>query len=80
MKLSPEVVRSAKETWYIPHHAVYHNGKSRMVFNCSFGSRWDNLNNQLLPEPMLSASLLMVLLHFWEHRVAICRNIKGMFH
>lgn len=23
------------ETWYFPHHMVSHNGKNRLVFNCS---------------------------------------------
>lgn len=26
---------SPKENWYIPHHLVSHNGKNRLVFNCS---------------------------------------------
>ncbi|KAI3374400.1 hypothetical protein L3Q82_005971 [Scortum barcoo] len=81
IKCGPEVsVQEDRETWYIPHHMVSHNGKNRLVFNCSYQYRGQSLNDYLLPGPMLGASLLGVLLRFREHAVAISGDIKGMFH
>ncbi|KAK0134728.1 hypothetical protein N1851_029617 [Merluccius polli] len=68
------------ESWYIPHHMVSHNGKNRLVFNCSYQYQGQSLNDYLLPGPTLGASLLGVLLRFREHAVAISGDIKGMFH
>ncbi|KAI2646464.1 Gag-Pro-Pol polyprotein [Labeo rohita] len=67
-------------SWYIPHHMVEHNGKHRVVFNCSFQFQGNNLNELLLPGPTLTSSLLAVLLRFQEHSIAISSDIKGMFH
>lgn len=68
------------EKWYIPHHMVSHNGKDRLVFNCSFQYKGQSLNDCLLPGPTLGASLLGVLLRFREHAVAVSGHIRGMFH
>lgn len=67
-------------SWYIPHHIVHHNDKDRIVFNCSFEFQGQSLNEYLLPGPTLGASLLGVLLRFREHPVAVCSDIRGMFH
>ncbi|XP_042069251.1 uncharacterized protein LOC121812105 [Haplochromis burtoni] len=80
VKVPPSEVAQADESWYIPHHLVSHNGKDRLVFNCSFQFQGQALNEHLLPGPTLSASLLGVLLRFREHAVAISGDIKGMFH
>lgn len=80
VKLAPSEVPQADESWYIPHHLVSHNGKHRLVFNCSFQFRGQTLNEHLLPGPTLGASLLGVLLRFREHAVAVCGDIKSMFH
>lgn len=79
-KLQPEVASQSQESWYIPHHMVQHNGKNRVVFNCSFRHKGLNLNESLLPGPVLSPSLVGVLLRFREHSIAISGDIKGMFH
>ncbi|XP_067303718.1 uncharacterized protein [Pseudorasbora parva] len=68
------------ESWYIPHHVVRHNGKSRLVFNCSFPFQGRSLNDTLLPGPTLGAPLLGVLLRFREHGVAVSGDIRSMFH
>ncbi|XP_029965347.1 uncharacterized protein LOC115401351 [Salarias fasciatus] len=73
-------VEEGGEEWYIPHHMVSHNGKNRLVFNCSYQYRGQNLNEYLLPGPTLGASLLGVLLRFREHAVAVSGDIRGMFH
>lgn len=80
LKLQPSELTQDGESWYIPHHMVSHNGKNRIVFNCSYQFKGLNLNEALLPGPTLSASLLGVLLRFREHPVAISGDIKGMFH
>ncbi|KAL0147387.1 hypothetical protein M9458_057314 [Cirrhinus mrigala] len=59
---------------------VQHNGKNRIVFNCSFQYQGQNLNELLLPGPVLGPPLLDVLLRFREHSVAVSSDIKGMFH
>ncbi|KAL0153282.1 hypothetical protein M9458_051409 [Cirrhinus mrigala] len=68
------------ECWYIPHHLVSHNGKCRLVFNCSYQYYGQSLNQYLLPGPTLGASLLGVLIRFREHPVAVSGDIKAMFH
>ena len=35
-KLSKEEMDKSNESWFIPHHLVHHNGKDRLVFDCSF--------------------------------------------
>ena len=80
VKINEEEVSSSKQSWFLPHHLVYHNGKARVVFNCSFNYKQACLNDNLLPGPTLSASLLGVLLRFREHAVAISGDIRGMFH
>lgn len=71
---------SSKESWYIPHHLVEHNGKPQIVFNCSYQWKGMSLNNQLLPGPQLGPSLLGVLLRICQYPVAISGDIKSMFH
>ena len=67
-------------SWYIPHHIVRHNGKDRIVFDCSFSYQNQCLNTQLLPGPTLGPSLLGVLLRFRQHKIAISGDVKSMFH
>lgn len=78
-KLSPDH-QTEGESRFIPHHLVSHNGKHRIVFNCSYQFRGLNLNDALLPGPTLDASLFGVLLHFRQHAVAISGDIRGIFH
>ncbi|XP_057688209.1 uncharacterized protein LOC130913548 [Corythoichthys intestinalis] len=69
-----------EEEWFIPHHLVSHNGKCRLVFNCSHQFLGQSLNQYLLAGPTLGASLLGVLLRFRERPIAVSGDIKGMFH
>ncbi|KAL6483178.1 hypothetical protein MHYP_G00080500 [Metynnis hypsauchen] len=80
IKISSDEASQSEESWYIPHHIVHHNGKARVVFNCSFKYQQTALNDILLPGPNLGASLLGVLLRFREYLVAISGDIRGMFH
>jgi len=79
-RIPSEQVDQSHETWYFPHHIVEHNNKHRVVFDCSFEYMGQNLNKCLLPGPTLGPSLLGVLLRFRQHAIAICGDIKGMFH
>ena len=81
VKVPDDELNTSAESWFIPHHMVSHNGKNRIVFNCSFTYKGDNLNQLLLPGPTLSSSLMGVLLCFREHSIAVSSDIiKGMFH
>lgn len=44
VKLQPDEALQKGQSWYIPHHLVEHNGKPRIVFNCSFQIKGLNLN------------------------------------
>lgn len=78
--LSRKEVAQSHESWFIPHHLVEHNGKHRLVFNCSFSYQGLSLNDQLIPGPALGPSLLGVLLRFRQHPVAVGGDIRAMFH
>ncbi|XP_076847529.1 uncharacterized protein LOC143493189 [Brachyhypopomus gauderio] len=80
VKLAEHHLETSAEAWYIPHHMVQHNGKNRVVYNCSFQYQGNNLNQLLLPGPTLGPALLAVLLRFREHSVAFSSDIRGMFH
>jgi len=79
-KLNPKAMTSTDESWYVPHHLVEHNGKHRLVFDCSYQYNGESLNSYLLSGPTLGFSLLGVLLRFREHQVAISGDIRAMFH
>jgi len=79
-KVSPGEAGQSSESWFIPHHMVHHNGKDRVVFDCSFQYHGQSLNDLLLPGPNLGPSLLGVLLRFRQHSVAVSGDIKAMFH
>ncbi len=79
-EISKEEAAKSAESWYVPHHMVHHNGKDRVVFNCSFSFNGLSLNDQLLPGPTLGPTMIGVLLRFRCHAVAISGDIKSMFH
>ncbi|XP_057704715.1 uncharacterized protein LOC130923208 [Corythoichthys intestinalis] len=79
-QVSPEEAEQTDESWYIPHLMVNHNGKDRIVFNCSFQHQGRSLNELLLPGPTLGPTLLGVLIRFRQHAVAVSGDVKGMFH
>ncbi len=43
-KVDADKTSRGPERWFIPHHMVTHNGKNRVVFNCSFQYQGMNLN------------------------------------
>ena len=79
-KISSDQADQSTRSWFIPHHMVHHNGKDRIVFNCSYQYQGQSLNEFLLPGPTLGPSMLGVLLRFRQHSVAVSGDIKSMFH
>ncbi|XP_073724404.1 uncharacterized protein [Misgurnus anguillicaudatus] len=71
------------ETWYIPHHGIYHPKKPerlRVVFDCSAKHKGTCLNEHLLNGPDMINNLTGVLLRFRQHQVALMCDIEKMFH
>lgn len=78
LQMSPE----DGDTWYIPHHGVYHPhkpGKIRVVFECSAKFVGLSLNSMFYKGPDLTNSLVGVLTRFREDRVAVMADIETMF-
>ncbi|XP_041789702.1 uncharacterized protein LOC121604290 [Chelmon rostratus] len=70
-------------TWYIPHHGVYHPRKPekiRVVFDCSARFEGTSLNDHLLTGPDLTNALVGVLCRFCEHQIAVMCDVEKMFH
>ncbi|XP_051803945.1 uncharacterized protein LOC127533924 [Acanthochromis polyacanthus] len=71
------------ETWYIPHHGIYHPKKPeklRVVFDCSAKHKGTCLNEHLLNGPDMINNLTGVLVRFRQHQVALLCDIEKMFH
>ena len=69
--------------WYIPHHGVYHPQKPdkiRVVFDCSCQYIGRSLNKELLQGPVLTNSLVGVLIRFRQEPVAFMADIESMFY
>ena len=74
---------SPKDTWYLPHHPVFHPQKPdnvQVVFDCSAKYRGTSLNDQLLQGPDLTNSLVGVLTQFRQEGVAFMSDIEAMFY
>ena len=79
LQMSPE----DSDTWYIPHHGVYHPqkpGKIRVVFECSAKFVGLSLNSMLYRGPDLRNSLVGVLTRFREDKVAVMADIESIFY
>lgn len=50
-KISLKEAGQTEESCFIAHHMVQHNGKNRIVFNCSLQYHGRSLDDQLLPRP-----------------------------
>ena len=78
-----QIKREDGRLWYIPHYAVYHprkQDKVRVVFDCSSRYQGTSLNDQLLPGPNLTNTLVGVLLRFRQEAVALMADIENMFY
>ena len=74
---------SVANSWYIPHHGVYHPkkpNKVRVVFDCSARYQGTCLNDHLLQGPDLINPLIGVLCRFREGPIAFTCDVEKMYH
>ncbi|XP_037825055.1 uncharacterized protein LOC119613182 [Lucilia sericata] len=83
-KLSPiEAADVCPRTWYLPHFGVVNpnkQGKIRLVFDAAASVEGVSLNSNLLKGPQQYKPLPSVLFNFRVGAVAVCGDIKEMFH
>ena len=77
-----EAEKRTKKTFYLQHFGVKTPNKSklRLVFNAAAEINSFSLNKALIPGPDLNQPLLTILFKFREAPVAVCGDIKEMFH
>ena len=81
---SKDLMKTCKEVFYLPMHAVYKDSSStsklRVVFDASAkSSSGVSLNDQLLVGPTVHAPLIDVLLRFRRHVIALSTDISRMY-
>lgn len=81
-KLEPSEMRDDRTSWYIPIFTVTNKNKNktRLVWDAAAAVENVSLNSVLLKGPDLLKSLVGVLIRFRERPVAICGDIREMFH
>ncbi|XP_065203500.1 uncharacterized protein LOC135833661 [Planococcus citri] len=69
-----------QEVYYLPHHAVYHNGKIRVVFNASApSSNGLSLNDLLYVGPTIQAKLAWIITRFRTHAYAFTGDVVKLY-
>ncbi|XP_055522650.1 uncharacterized protein LOC129716836 [Wyeomyia smithii] len=83
-KLSEQELQVKRSrVWYLPMFPVLNPnkpGKTRLVWDAAATAHGVSLNSVLLKGPDLLTSLLSVLIQFREYRIAICDDIREMYH
>ncbi|XP_062715630.1 uncharacterized protein LOC134291645 [Aedes albopictus] len=78
-----ELLQTKTRVWYLPIFPVFNThkpGKLRIVWDAAAKSQGVSLNTLLLKGPDQLTSLNSVLFQFREGKVAICGDIREMFH
>lgn len=78
-----ELTKTQHRVWYLPIFPVFNPnkpGKMRIVWDAAAKTNGVSLNSMLLTGPDQLTSLLSVLLQFRENKVAICGDLREMFH
>ncbi|XP_055613505.1 uncharacterized protein LOC129759945 [Uranotaenia lowii] len=80
---SEELVEDHPRIWYLPVFPITNPnkpGKTRLVWDAAAKAHGISLNSLLLKGPDLLTSLFAVLLKFRESKIAICGDIREMYH
>lgn len=81
--LPNECTNVSPRTWYLPHFGVFNPnkpGKIRLVFDAAATVEGVSLNSKLMKGPQYYKPLPAVLFNFRVGAVAVCGDIKEMFH
>ena len=80
MELIPQDEIEKADVYYIPHHAVFHNNKIRVIFNASIPAfNGLSLNATLLTGPKLQQDIVLVLIKWRTFKVVFTCDIVNMF-
>lgn len=77
-----EASKQTNKTFYLPHFGVKNPNKNklRFVFDAAAETNNMSLNKALLSGPDLNQPLQMVLFKFRQAPIAVCGDLKEMFH